>query len=357
MATVKTTRLNLAKQAAGDNPGSWEVDMNQGYQDADDRFFLSGAGDPNTAGGGVTSNYIGQRYLDTDTDLWWTAQDAAAPGTWVSDQDMLLLGRGMCTGRLERGSDSTLILKPAYGTIIYTEVDGVIVSHSGNLTFDLATDYFEGSETASETVYLYVQNNAGVLTAQLSDQPPDDIGDTKPGYSGHTNTYRCIGSWWNGSDGHLVEGQYDRDGWFRFNSVEGTDHLYNQTAELTLTGQSDYRSLTLNLPKTATNVQLAVLGYGADDWYMALARSDAAAATLPTGSAGPPWKLSNSNLVDAVAVVQSENARVADASTVIMPIADRTAPALKYGHNHSKDPTVMEFVTKGYQDMWAPKGY
>ena len=57
MATTTTARLGFKLQAAGDNPGAWEVDLNQGLQDAEDRFFKSGIVDPNTDL--IESDYIG----------------------------------------------------------------------------------------------------------------------------------------------------------------------------------------------------------------------------------------------------------------------------------------------------------
>jgi len=364
MATTTTDRLALKMQAAGDNPGTWEVDLNQGFVDADARFFLADAGDPNAeihgdeSDAGMESVYIGQRYHDTDTDIWWTAQDIGAPGTWVSDQAILMAGMGMCTGRLVWGSETTIVLTRAYGTILYAEIDGVIVSLADDLTFDMEADIFEGGEGPSEPIYLYVQNDAGVLTPQLSGVAPDDLGGTKPGYSPNEAAYRCIGSWWNDSSGDLMKGQYDRDGWLRFNSSEGTDHIYNEVGELTLTGQADWRALSLNLPKTVSNIQLHITGYAGADAYMALAVSAAATGIdLPTSSVGPPWKYTNAKFIDAVIIVQIDNRGVMGATNAIMPISDRTAPALKYGHNTNADPTFMEFVVKGYQDIWAPKGY
>jgi hypothetical protein len=362
MATTVTDRLGLRIQDAGDNPGTWEVEMNQGLQDADDRFFLSDAGDPNAeihGGGsdaGMESVYVGQRYLDTDSGLWWTAQDIGAPGTWVSDQATLLSGIGKLTGVLSRSSNIVYQLLPAYGTIIYVEIDGVIVSHSGALSFDITADLFEGAEVASIPIYLYVENVDGVLTPQMSPVEPYDIGEAKPGYNQAENTYRCIGSCWNGADGHFAAASHDRDGWVRFNIPDQTDHVYDGSSELTLAKQADYRSLTLKVPKTASNVLLHVMGDTQDRIYMALAKSNAAIPTLPTIDG--PWFLADTGLESALAILVAYRDNQAAVPGLLMPIAARSAPAMKYGYNHT-DKTWDEFeiVLLAYQDMWAPKGY
>ena len=268
---------------------------------------------------------------------------------------------GMCTGRLEWLSDTEMILKPAYGTIIYIEINGSIVSHVGNLTFDITADRFGDAEAPSTAYYLYVASNDGVLTPHIGAEEPHDIGDAKPGYNNTNPTYRCIGSCWNDSDSDLLKAQYDRDGWVRFNGIEATDHLYDESAELTVAGQADYRSLSLNLPLTASKALIHIFGNIADGTgtYMALAMSDAAVTTLDSGA--EPWKLSDAGFEDAILLLQHGtsgfNPVQYSAHHVEMPIADRTAPALKYGHNIVKDPDILEFVVMGYQDIWAPKGY
>jgi hypothetical protein len=79
VAVVKTTRLNLAKQAAGDP--SWNVGTDQGFDDADARFLkvsddYGDAADPNVAP--KDGDYIGQKYVDVESDppRIWTCTDA-----------------------------------------------------------------------------------------------------------------------------------------------------------------------------------------------------------------------------------------------------------------------------------------
>lgn len=94
MATTFTTRLNLAKQDLGDNPGAWHTPLNDGFDDADDRLLqvISIADDktPNTHEAGdlsVLAHFEGQRLWDSKRFAWWTAKTAGAVGTaeWVPD--------------------------------------------------------------------------------------------------------------------------------------------------------------------------------------------------------------------------------------------------------------------------------
>jgi hypothetical protein len=359
MATTVTDRLGFKLQAAGDNPGTWEVDLNQGLQDAEDRFFLADAGDPNAEihGGGsdaaMASAYIGQRYHDTDTDIWWTAQDAADPGTWVSDT----IAQGLCTGVLEWLTISTLRLRPTFGNTLYIEIDGTQVPFVGALSWDMEADFFEGAEGASLPVYLYVENVAGVITPHLSGTVPQYVGDSKPGYHAVETSYRCIGSWWNGSGSDLLKGQMDRDGWLRF-GYHDADHIYAGGSEITTTPQADYRSLTMNIPKTASNVLIhAGLANETNSTYLALAKSGAGVTALPSGY-NDLEKLSAAGFEETVLLMQTKSAEVEVYGPVLVEIGidNRAAPAIKYGTNLRVIDDV-ELVIMGYQDLWAPRGY
>lgn len=74
MATTLTDRLKLAKQTAGDS--DWEVDLNAGFDSADDRLFQTDAGDPVTQV--VTPHFTGQYYFDSTADTLWIATGALA---------------------------------------------------------------------------------------------------------------------------------------------------------------------------------------------------------------------------------------------------------------------------------------
>lgn len=78
MATSYTPRLALAKPASGDT--GWGTSLSNGFDDADARLFLSGAGDPN---GVVTSQYVGQRYWDTTNEIWYTAVSSGVNDSWA----------------------------------------------------------------------------------------------------------------------------------------------------------------------------------------------------------------------------------------------------------------------------------
>ncbi len=79
MALTTTPRLLLAKQGLGDSPGAWHTAQNQGMDDADARLLRVGVVDPD---GVEDSDYIGQQYFDTVTEIWYTATNVASPGAW-----------------------------------------------------------------------------------------------------------------------------------------------------------------------------------------------------------------------------------------------------------------------------------
>lgn len=85
MALTKTTRLNLAKQDAGDT--SWHINQNAGMDDADARLFQSGAGNPIDAA--VVPHYAGQWYHETDADIMWLATTALATG-WKKGTEIII---------------------------------------------------------------------------------------------------------------------------------------------------------------------------------------------------------------------------------------------------------------------------
>ncbi len=367
MATTTTTRLGLKKQAAGDNSGTWEVDLNQGFDDADAAFFLSGAVDPN---GAVNSAFIGQRYYDTVTGYWWTATNVASPSSaWVSDFTTIdtdvnhpanptTLAADYTHGHLncvlEWVSDTEVRLRPIGGSDIYVDFSGVRVTISGAFVFDVTTDR-EAAQTldASTPYYLYLDNDTvpGTPEPVVSKTPPDDIGGTKPGYHPTLTDHRCVGSIWIDSGIDVSKFRADRDGTIAFQANDS-----DQITDLSgIVSQADYRTHTLNVPLTAVAVLLHVIARDTSEgWYLTLAVSDVGVASLP--NSGPAIFLGDAGLEEAFAILQARAAQYGSGLFEI-PIADSSSPAIKYGQNRGNNLDTCEFVIRGYVDRWAPKGF
>jgi len=352
MATSTTARLGLKTQAAGDNPGAWEVDLNAGLLACEARFYREAAGDPTA--GAEEGDYIGQRYYDTTLGLWWTCTATGTPGTWIADVNQVFRGYGLLSARLEYVDDTTCRLVPASGTSIFVEIDGVIFQNIGNLVFDITADIFGAAEAASTAYYLYLYNDAGVLTVAIGAEAPDEPGGTKPGYNPTNTGYRCVGSRWNNSSGHLHNCRTEQDGWTIFGPErDDTDHML---ANALVAPQADYNSLTLNIPASADEVRVvSSVESRAGGGYMAFAPSDAAAATLPDDQ--QELRLSQSGFEEAMFIHEVDSLKTTSMQFQFS-IADRSTPVLKYGHNiTAPGQPFLELAVQGYKDIWAPRGF
>ena len=369
MATTATDRLGLKKQANADNPGTWEVDLNQGFDDADDRLFLSGAGNPH---GVITSNYIGQRYLDSVTELWYTAQTLGATADWVSDFDIIdplvthdappetYFTYGLLQAHLEWVSATSVRLSPTLGTTvrIHLDVAGVdkIVENAGALLFDIVTHHHGATaEAASQANYLYVENDVDddTIDVHVSASAPYDINGTKPGFHTTENTWRCVGSIWNDSGSDLSKFIMGRDGLVLFDGItrDHTDH----TMQLSLAEQSAYRNQVLAMPVTATSVLLQLMHKASGSaGYAAFAQDGATSIGLPTDA--PIHLLSDVEFVEAEVILQGG---AGDYMVVAKQfnLPNRVVPAFNYGHNRTSTPDLLQAVLMGYWDIWAPKGF
>jgi len=372
MATSVTDRLGLKMQANGDNPGAWEVDLNQGFLDADAAFFKSGTGDPD---GVIESDYIGQRFLDTATNYWYTATSVGAGADWVSDfltidADVVhppppdtYYTFGMLLAQLQWVSNTGVRLAPILGNVIYIDIDidgaGVrkTLEHTGILAFDIVTDHHGAAETSSQANYLYVDDDDddGVLTVNVSAAAPDDIGGTKPGYHSAEPTWRCVGSFWNDENSDITKFKAGRDGEIIFDGpTRATDHIH---AFATLASQSALRTETVNIPACATSFKMQVLLEASSEGgggYCVFAQDDAVSTGLLDTNV--PIKITDAPYVEADLVLQSDTNDVAQ-SHVELNVVTRAAPAFKYGHNKTSPVTYIEAVVRGYKCLWTPKGF
>jgi hypothetical protein len=372
MATTVTPRLGLKKQEAGDNPGGWEVDLNAGFDDADTRFFQSGAGDPNTA---TQAHYISQRYLDTDTDLWWTAQDTAGPSTWVSDAVLIHATdphpanpttlaadytHGDIRAVLEPIDDDSVQLRPlGPADEIYVDIDGTRLTITGDFVFDLSNAaHREGAQTrdVSTRYYLYIDNSTvpGTPAPILSKTAPDDVGGDEAGYHPTDSAWRCVGSVWNNSSDKIQPFVCERDGKIRFTSpYDRTDHHHVLTEEQSAV----WISQALNIPLTAEAVELQFYAEGStqsDGSYVVIGLSDASTTGWPDTAA--PHSFALAAFADVHAMLNMDtNAMIQD--IMELPIMDRAAPAFKYAVPREGTLRFLEVVVSGYRDLWAPRGF
>jgi hypothetical protein len=367
MATTKTPRLNLAKQAAGDNPGSWQVDLNTGFDDADARFFRTGTDDPNTA---ETADFIGQKYYESDIKLWWRATVTGSSGRWVRDGDEIdgvithpsaptTLAEDYPHGHLnaiyERLSDTEVQLETLGGDTGYADISGGRETWSGPFIFDITTD-LEGAQTEDPSTwyYAYLDNltTPGTLLPVVSKTAPDDIAGTKPLYHPTLADHRYVGSFFNNASSHIQKFIVTPGGLILFGPTIDAAFKHKFTP---VAAQADYRSQALSLPRTAQSAKLmAILDGDGGQTYMAIAQSDAAVASLP--AANPPQFLSTAAFDNAAAIMNVGTADY-DSLELELAIANRASPAFKYGTNNASGADNFEVVLRGYRDLGIPRGY
>ncbi len=366
MATVKTPRLNLAKQAAGDNPGSWEVDINQGFDDADARFFRTGAVDPD---GVEDSDYIGQRYQDTVTELWYTATDAASPGAWTKDFDTIDplvthptpatslaqdYQHGHLIGILDNPTLSTVRMRPLGGTTGYVDISGGRETWTGDFTWDISdAGHREGAQTEdpSKAYYLYFDNDTtpATLLPIISTTPPDDIDGTKPGYHPTLADHRCVGSVWQNANSDIVKSLWQPGGVVMF-----TEHDADHTPTVNGAATASWRNLPVNLPLTALDIRLTISGTrGAGAVGGVIVGADGATGTIGGGDLTTPAGMKH-------VLMHSITTGAGDFSGAsvqgVVPIVTPATPAISYAVTAVTLNTFFMAVT-GYRDRWAPKGF
>ena len=367
MATTVTPRLGLKKQAAGDNPGTWNVDLNAGFDDADAKFFRAGTDDPNIA---ETADFIGQRYHRTTDDYWWTATATGSPGTWVSDFAIIDADvnhpvipttlptdypHGHLVARLSWLSTTEVQLRPVGGNTIYYDSSGTRVNITGDFVFDITTDR-EAAQTLDPGIayYLYLDNDTtpGTPLPVVSKTVPFDMGTAKPGYHPTLTDHRCVGSIWFNLISQISKFTAFPGGRIIFDSNNTTGDFF--ILNLTLTGQAALRSRVLNVPKTALSCRLHAMfhSHASQDGYMVIAKSD---ATMTVSAQIVPFSMVAFIPDDPVVILQ-QNTNRSVVSDFDMIIADRTAPAFKYGHDNSL-PKMFEVKIVGYTDLWAPRNY
>lgn len=127
--------VGLKKQDQGDP--SWDSGLNSGFDDANSRLTVSGAGDPN---GVVAGHWVGQAYWDTTALQQWyctTATGVAATSVWQSTQAVVesLTFLSLATGTLVASggvtAQSTLDIQGAFTAQLTAAITGLLTASGG----------------------------------------------------------------------------------------------------------------------------------------------------------------------------------------------------------------------------------
>ena len=250
---------------------------------------------------------------------------------------------GTLVGDLYRSSNSVIQLRPRVGTNVFVGIDGVVLSNSGAISFDMASD-LEGSESASTAYYLYLRNLAGVLDPQISATAPDLPGGTKPGYKSGDSTRRCVGSVWNNASSNFA-----LQTWLPGGEVLFRSHDADFEPTVGLTG-SGWQSRTLNLPLCASAVRILVAAdAGSPAGSLVYGASDA--STNPTSD----FNITGANAGEILLALREDAATTAELTAEgTLPIADPSAPAVKWS-SFGVALSKHQLVVKGYHDLFAPR--
>ena len=243
--------------------------------------------------------------------------------------------------RLERGLEGKL----------WIEIDDLLRFPAADLDFDITTDLETGqTEAASTPYYCYVEDNGGTLVAHISATAPVLDPTLKVGYHPGTGngstTWRCVGAFFNDDSSNIVP--FVTDGtWIRWK--KGGTNSPDRVHALGTTIPTAWTSLLLpEVPDGATAVQLEA-HCTCDDTIYAFGDSGAAVA-LPASVPLKPDPFNATGFDDVLATLGGEVSGV-DANwfrNFIIPIADPTAPAIKWGLvdqtggvNGISDPTLL----------------
>jgi hypothetical protein len=259
-------------------------------------------------------------------------------------------------------NSQTVTFSPTVGGNIVVNIDGAVLTRTTSLDFILddfgvgGSHLDVGSEASSTPYYLYVDNVAGVMTPVISATPPDDIGDTKPGYHPTRTDERCIGSIWNNSVQNITPFIMNGNK-VQFTSRDQNDHLYsNSSGFLGANSSGAWRNLNLDLPLTCISVEFnATSNMPAANCVFVLGAGNASSSPLVK-------ELQESGNQD---VLYAGRVRGSDdgsgfSITGSIPIVNRLIPNIRYAMvdssiSNSGSSDNPYWHTIGYTDLWAPK--
>ncbi len=266
---------------------------------------------------------------------------------WSSNADVSLSSSDLTSGHLIRNSGSVIRLYPGANGIVAINIDGVVVTSTDFIEFDIATDLETGGETASTAYYLYVENVAGVITPHISVTTPHlPISDVKTGYHSVNDVWKCVGSVWNDVGSDFTKGIWDGNGNFVCAGLRDTDHEY----DLAMIANNTVSSAeTLNIPLCCASVDMALAIDGNND-AAALMASDATDGTVAAGLISSPDVLIHVS-------VESGAASVREFNSGKIPIIDMSTPEFTYAmdDNGTANPSWIRAVVNGWADIFASK--
>lgn len=263
--------------------------------------------------------------------------------------------RGVLVGRLEYVDASHVQMAPGIAGVVEVEIDGVLLSSSSALSFELgdsgvgASDLDTGNEAVDTAYYCYFYNSGGSIAKKLSATPPDDIGDTKPGYHPTNTTWRCVGMLWNNSNEDIEPFECsngrtklrDHWGWHEYDLVTGSS-------------DQNWATTSMDMPKTSPRVFGEHYASLRRMWAL-LGASDATAN--PTGD--DPLYSDLPNDVESALVGDGSDIYSEQTKHCEIRIADRTDPkiasAIVTRTTGLRNVDDHQFILQGWEDPWAPK--
>ncbi len=255
-------------------------------------------------------------------------------------------------GILVHTDGRTVTLNPSIGGFLVANIDGTKLTRTTPLIFILddfgvgGSHLDVGSEASSTPYYLYIDNVGGLMTPVISATPPDDIGDTKPGYHPVRTDERCIGSIWNDNVQNITP--FFMAGNRVMFTPKSPDHVF----ALDGTSTTSWRNLVIDsIPLTALAVDFnsaAIMPTSNSIFVYGAGNAVSSPLSIDLTAAG-------SEDVMFAARQNGTNDNAGHGISGSIPIVNRLAPNIKYAFNggfSSSDPVL--YVT-GYRDLWAPK--
>jgi hypothetical protein len=255
-------------------------------------------------------------------------------------------------GLLIYGNPFTVALIPTVGGSIVVNIDGTQLTRTSPLVFVLGDSGAPGShldtglETSSTPYYLYIDNVAGVMIPVISATPPDNLGDTKPGYHPVRTDERCIGSIWNNSTEDITPFN------MVVNKVMFRNHDWNHEYNLSENASTSWYHLSVNLPESASSVFISSSARWPTATGMVCWGVDGATGVLTAHETDPTAAGFENVILYAMSSGTNDGNGISIQGE--LQIIDGSSPAISYGI--TRDLHSDHFmIVGGYTDRWAPR--
>jgi hypothetical protein len=219
--------------------------------------------------GGVGTTAARDALTSVPTNFTWLSTDEGFSSYYSGTAWVTLAPKGLFHGRISYTSASTVTIGRGNAQKLRVEVDGVLMEKATDLVIDLAsgTDRQDAAEAASTWYYLYIYNNAGVLTGKISSRVPImDPASGKVGYhdgggTGGSTTWRCIGAVFNDGSSNIQPFDRNADGWFQFRQANTASPFTQSLADPSALTSYTSLSMTNVCPGTARAARFSVYLY------------------------------------------------------------------------------------------------